>query len=97
MRWLARLRRRKAGATPWLINAGELARFQPGMVIDGESLAAQHNEAERVMRSLQARLASLEDEHRELVGAVDELRGRANSTSGDPIELHMKRAGVDHG
>lgn len=87
MRLLARLHRRQAGPTLSRIESGRLARFIPGHVLDAESLAAQHNEAERVIRSLQARVAELEGSLRDIVGRVDMVEGKPNSTNGTPIEL----------
>jgi chaperonin cofactor prefoldin len=55
------------------------------------SLLARH------LDSTQTRLATLESQHRDIVGRLDTLEGKPNSTNGDPIERHIKWAEEAHG
>lgn len=74
MSLLERLRRRKAGPTPSTVD--DLLGHQ---VLEVHLLA-------RAVLSLQTRVDMLTDERRVLVGRLDELEGKPNSTMGDTRE-----------
>lgn len=95
MRWLARLLRQKDGPTP--SRPSGLRAFEPGELVDTDSLVMAHNEAVRHIEGLRVLVSSLVEERRFLISRIDHLEGKPSSTIGDPIEDHLKWAGVDNG
>lgn len=74
MSWLGRLRRQKAGPIPSRVDD-----------LLGHPAVEIHVLARAVL-SLQVQNAMLIDQHRAIVGRLDVLEGKANSTMGDSRE-----------
>lgn len=71
---------RKRGKAPY---ERALRSFVPGDALSIETLALQHNESVRAIRSLQDQIANLINQDRELVGRVDVIEGKPDSVRGN--------------